>query len=115
MEWITKKHNNTRHYDCDVAVTLVTNGKSKVMHLGFYDNSQLKITSTEHIIYALTADRMYFKSADSTIGLKLCQKTKKSAARIKINRRFDKWIGEYNLLFDNKEGCWYIDLNRKLR
>ena len=85
------------------------------MHLGFYNNSQLKITSTEHIIYALTADRLYFKSADSTIGLKLCQKNKNSAARVKINRRFDKWVGEYNLLFDNKEGCWYIDLNKKLR
>ena len=114
MKWITKRYISVRHYDCDVAVTITKDGAKKATCITFYNNSEHKITSTEHLIYALTATRIYFKSADKRLGLKVYKrKPSEKSARFKIQRQLDSWMGEYDLIFDNNEGCWYIDLGKK--
>ena len=114
MEWISKNYKTTPAKRSEVMVTVTKDGDKKVTNFTFYNGSEKKIGSTGYLVYALTATRVYFKAADIKTGFKLYNKTENSiSTRFKIIRNLTKFIGDYNLLFDNNEGCWYIDMTQK--
>ena len=62
---------------------------------------------------AFTATRIYFNAADKKTGFKLCGKKDELVQRIRITGKYDGFIGDYDLLFDRKEGLWYVDSEKK--
>ena len=100
----------------EVSVTLNKNGECKFMTaFRFRNNAHLRITKTGFIEYALSSDRIYFRESTERVGYAVTSKsTDGKNVSIKTNRLNDKFIGDYDLLWDNEEKLNYIDVAKKI-
>jgi flagellar hook assembly protein FlgD len=100
----------------EVSVTLNKNGENKFMTaFRFRNNAHLRITKTGFIEYALTSNRIYFRESTERIGYSVTSKsTDGKNVSIKTNRLNDKFIGDYDLLWDGEEKLNYIDVTKRI-
>lgn len=127
LNWNKYSKNYTRrNYDSDCSIRINGGDRSSSSSLvfRFYNGSEKKFNNgSEYVLFTTNeeGDRVYFASSDSINGYKLFD-TNKSAAQSKtLQRKFSSaaikvWIprvGDYNILYDKEEKCYYIDLNRK--
>lgn len=83
-----------------------------------YNDAHRKLTTTEFVGVSVTEDheRMYFETAVKTDGFKLSRSSTspESTRFFKFGIEYDpelkRYIGKYNLEFDEKEKLYYISL-----
>ena len=120
FDWIGKRSSyRSGSFDVGVAVHKngIVNGVQKyTLTFTFMNGSHKKITNGDYIKYAIVEDlgRIYFSHADNS-GLKL-SKNNNSVIMYSVIRdkeQYSHLIGDYNLLKDNDEHLYYIDLDRR--
>lgn len=111
IKWLEKQ--NCRKYygsDADVSISTTKNG----IFFTFRNKCYAKITKSDYIKIAIVDNKIYFDTGDSKTGYKLYAKNSKKVNRYvhlrKVMKRFE---GEYSLLWDSKEGYYYISTDGK--
>ena len=106
LNWIKKSKQNTGLNQNDsVTISDTVCGTTFI----FRNNCFSEITQTEYIMLATKNNRLYFKEATSMSGWKLTQKANKSTRYMQIRKKFKRFVGNYELSWDKKEGCYYIE------
>ena len=113
--WVTKSNSHATSQR-DVSITLNKNGANKIQTaFRFRNNSFLRFTKNEYVVFATTDTRIYFKEGTSKTGFKLtCKSVDGKSAMFKTAEDLKKFIGDYDLLWDSKEKLNYIDLTKKI-
>lgn len=98
-------------------------GNQRYAYVGAtYNNAHRKLTTTEYVGISITEDheRMYFETAVKADGFKLSRSSTspESTRFFKFGTEYDpelkKYLGEYDLKFDEKEKLYYISLTESL-
>lgn len=118
MEWITKQYYRRRNCLHDVNVSVNGNNKDKHGYrtsFAFRNNCHKKVSINDYIVIGFTGTRVYFKNAPKETGFHLFSRNKDGGTvyRVAITGKYDGFIGDYDLLFDNENGLWYIDSELK--
>ena len=110
--------------NCDFKLYVNKSGKDKDGNQRYsfvgatYNNSHIKLTTTEYVGISVTEDheRMYFETAVKTDGFKLSRNsTSPESTRffkfgVEYDPELEKYVGKYNLEFDEKEKLYFISL-----
>ena len=123
LKWETKS--KIRGYEeGEVFIRKVNDDRSSTA-ITFKQNSHLRITRTQHIVFAIDGTKLYFREASEFEGFKLCSgcsknKPKKATSfTIKVHPTMLPLskieAGAYNLELDKYLGLYYIDVQNKLK
>ena len=114
LMWVTKS--NSAGVRADVSITKCKNGENKPQYtMTFRNNSYLRFSKNDFIEFAVTGTRVYFRQSNERDGFKLGTATKDNKSkRFKTSLVMDKFIGDYELLWDSQAKLNYIDINRKM-
>lgn len=108
LKWIVKKQQQ-RLSKADVTITTSKNGTQFI----FRNNCFMRITKGEFLKTAIDGNRIYFDAADDVTGYKLSTKKAQNNKYVAFSKRLDRFVGDYNLLWDSKEGYYYISTDGK--
>lgn len=127
INWIGRKARGKSCIDCDVLISVTSNGTDKSgrrrFHLciRFTEDAAKKVSQPHGFIrYGRYAEdgvnRCYFMSCRPDEGLKLCRGTNMYTAQSQSDDASERyfWVqhsGGYNLLYDREESCHYVDLD----
>ncbi len=109
LKWIEKKQQQ-RVSKADVTITTSKNGTQFILR----NNCVLRITKGEYLKTAIDGNRIYFDGADDVTGYKLSTKKAQKNKYVGFSKRLDRFIGDYNLLWDSKEGYYYIEMQGEI-
>lgn len=113
--WVTKA-NSGSFSKTDVSITLNKNGDNKEQYaFRFRNNSFLRFTKNDFMEFAVTGTRIYFRESNEKHGFKLgspSQDGKNKSVKTVVN--LDKFIGDYELLWDSLNKLNYIDVAKKI-
>lgn len=106
--------------ECTVRLNNDGKGSAKsVLVFRFYNGSYNKFNKgSDYVIFTTNDDktRVYFKNAKN--GFKLSQSPNYKSIRYRFDKaqytEWQKWIGDYNIVFDSNEQHYYIDINGKI-
>ena len=113
--WIQK--NNSTTTKTDVSINRLKNRKcgSPVSSIRFRNKSYLRVTKNYYIEFAICENKIFFRESNGRNGFKLtdgsCQGSNLGA---KITIDLTDFVGDYELLWDEKLKLNYIDTNKKL-
>lgn len=115
LMWVTKL-NSGSFSKADVSINIIKNGSNKIQYsFRFRNNSFLRFTKTDFMEFAATGTRIYFRESNEKNGFKLSTPSNDGKNKtVKTVVNLDKFIGDYELLWDSKERLNYIDLNKKI-
>ena len=113
--WTTKS-NSKNSSEADVSISINKNGNNKSQFsFRFRNNSFLRFTKNEFVEFAVTGARIYFRESNVKEGFKLSTKTQNNKnCGFKTVKDLNKFIGDYELLWDSQLRLNYIDLNKKI-
>jgi len=113
IQWVTKRR--VRKNDCmAVAFHVYDNGK---MHLTFFGDTCKKITERDYMQLGVDCEqnRIYFQGGTAVNGYKLHANGASMHLRSKnqFTENFISDIGVYDLLFDEEQKLYYIQLGKE--
>lgn len=116
FNWIEKTNIKNSQVKTDVSITTNLKGKGKDRYTNFIfrNNSFLRFSKNNKVVFAIVNDRIYFKEGNEKTGFSLTNPNKLGTTRsFKCSGEQTNFIGDYDLLWDSKEKLNYIDLNKK--
>lgn len=113
--WVTKT-NSSNFSKSDVSITVNKNGNNKIQYsLRFRNNSYLRFCKNDFVEFAVTGTRIYFRESNEKNGFKLTNSSNNNKNKgFKTIVNLEKFIGDYELLWDSHERINYIDLNKRI-
>ena len=113
--WIGKENSN-RCANTDVSISMNKHGENKMQtHFRFRNNCFLRFTKNNYVEFAVTGARIYFRESNPKSGYRLTSKSKNGkACSFKTGKDLSKNIGDYELLWDEKEKLNYIDFGKQI-
>lgn len=114
FKWI-EKQTKCQSAKTDVSVTINSKGKNgRYTNFIFRNNSFLRFSKNNKVVFAIVNDRIYFKEGNEKTGFSLTNPNKDGTTRsFKCDGEQTNFLGDYDLLWDSKEKLNYIDLNKK--
>lgn len=116
IDWVTKQR---AREDDNMLVTL-TIYKDKLVQVYFHTNSVKKITSGDHVLFGIDSEqhRVYFQAGTSVNGYKLqYSRSVNGGSYVKSKNKylaeFKKYVGVYDLLYDEEQKLYYVQLAAK--
>ena len=91
-----------------VTVSDVSRGTNIILR----NNCYAGISKTGYIKLAVKNNRMYFAEATAITGWKMSQKQNSSTRYVQIGKKFKQFIGDYDLLWDDNCGYYYIEIQK---
>lgn len=115
LVWVTKTNSGIFN-KADVSISTNKNGDNRKQYaLRFRNNCFLRFTKNEFMEFALTGTRIYFRESNEKNGFKLGTTSVDGKSKtVKTVLNLDKFIGDYELLWDSQARLNYIDLNKKI-
>lgn len=122
LNWI-EPGRSKKDVKSECTVRLNEDGKSnnakRVLVFRFYNGSHNKFNKgSDYVIFGPNDNmtRIYFKNAKN--GFKLSQSQNYKSIRYRFDKtqqpEWQKWVGDYNIVFDANEQHYYIDINGKI-
>lgn len=113
--WVTKT-NSASFSKTDVSITVNKNGNNRDQYaFRFRNNSFLRFTKNDFMEFAVTGSRIYFRESNEKNGFKLSSPSQDGRNKsIKTVINLDKFIGDYELLWDSLNRLNYIDISKKI-
>ena len=108
LKWVTKNGVQKKAQGYDVSISITEHGA----YITFRNDCSKRITKGEHFIFAVDGNRIYFDGAECKEGYKLTKKQSKTTTYTNIQKecgRFKRFVGDYDLKYDNEEKLSYIE------
>lgn len=125
IKWMENKRKGrkTSNRSCDVMISIIKNGTKRsgeeelAVSIRFYRNAEQSITRTGRLQVGIDdeEERIYFASAEETLGYKLSGRKNTKVIQFKPDDLQDwrSYTGEYKLLQDPLNKLFYIDRSKK--
>lgn len=123
MDENKRKGRKTSNRSCDVMISIIKNGTKRsgeeelAVSIRFYRNAEQSITRTGRLQVGIDdeEERIYFASAEETLGYKLSGRKNTKVIQFKPDDLQDwrSYTGEYKLLQDPLNKLFYIDRSKK--
>lgn len=114
FNWVKKSSNRTQS-GADVSLTCVKGHEGMATHITFRNNIFLRISKTDHFVFAVDGNRIYFNEASKREGYKAYNKKNLNNRYVKVSTNLPEFIGDYKLEWDSKEGLNYIDISKRIQ
>ena len=117
FNWIEKGHYSPKGMrGADLTITnSCKQAKKERISFRFRNGSYKKITQTNHIVFSIIPNKIYFKESDENKGFKLTGHGKNNdSCSFQATGNYPTLEGDYAMEYDKKEGLYFVDLEKKL-